>query len=231
MDDREIVDKLKGGDDDVYPIIVEKYQRLVLNCSYRFVRNRESAEDLTQEVFMEVFESIHSFRGESRLSTWIYRIAVTKSLNHLKSQKRKKRFAALVSLFGRRPPKDEPAVKRQRVGVEKEEAPDGSIMRDTKGGSPPNRAVEKPAPASIDEKLAKYTKRLGLTDDQAKKIRSVMLTAKQKDGELRMRAHPDPNEIQTEKERIRKEEDDGIMELLGEEQGNEFRRMTSKRRR
>jgi RNA polymerase sigma-70 factor, ECF subfamily len=99
MDDLEIVAKLKRGDDDVFPIIVEKYQKLVLNCSYKFLRNRESAEDLTQEVFLEVFQSLHSFRGNSRLSTWIYRIAVTKSLNHLKSLKRKKRFALLVSLF------------------------------------------------------------------------------------------------------------------------------------
>jgi RNA polymerase sigma-70 factor, ECF subfamily len=48
---------------------------------------------------VEVFESIQQFRGDARLSTWIYRIAVTRSLNHLKSLKRKKRFAVLVSLF------------------------------------------------------------------------------------------------------------------------------------
>jgi len=99
MDDLEIVEKLKSGDEDAFSIVVGKYQKLVLNCSYKFLRNRESAEDLTQEVFLEVFESIHSFRGDSRLSTWIYRIAVTKSLNHLKSMKRRKRIAVLVSLF------------------------------------------------------------------------------------------------------------------------------------
>jgi RNA polymerase sigma-70 factor, ECF subfamily len=100
MEDLEIINKLKSGDDETFRLVVEKYQKLVLNCSYRFLRNRESAEDLTQEVFLEVFESIHSFRADSRLSTWIYRIAVTKSLNHLKSLKRKKRFAVVISLFG-----------------------------------------------------------------------------------------------------------------------------------
>lgn len=99
MDDLEIVARFKSGDDDVFPIVVEKYQKLVLNCAFKFLRNRESAEDITQEVFLEVFESIHTFRGDSKLSTWIYRIAVTKSLNHLKSMRRKKRFAVLVSLF------------------------------------------------------------------------------------------------------------------------------------
>ena len=100
MEDLEIIKKLKSGNDEAFRIVVEKYQKLVLNCSYKFLRNRESAEDLTQEVFLEVFESINSFRADSKLSTWIYRIAVTKSLNHLKSMKRKKRFAMLLHLFG-----------------------------------------------------------------------------------------------------------------------------------
>lgn len=100
MEDTEIVGKLKCGDNEAFRHILERYQRLVLNCSYKFVRNREAAEDITQEVFLEVFRSIESFRADSKLSTWIYRIAVTKSLNHLKAQKRKKRFAIIVRLFG-----------------------------------------------------------------------------------------------------------------------------------
>jgi RNA polymerase sigma-70 factor, ECF subfamily len=101
MDDLDIIQKLKSGDDETFRLVVEKYQKLVLNCSYKFLRNKESAEDLTQEVFLEIFESIHAFKGNSRLSTWIYRIAVTKSLNRLKHLKRKKRYAMLVSLFDR----------------------------------------------------------------------------------------------------------------------------------
>jgi RNA polymerase sigma-70 factor (ECF subfamily) len=116
MDELEIIQKLKRGDDETFRLVVEKYQRLVLNCSYKFLRERESAEDLTQEVFMEVFESIYSFRGNAQLSTWIYRIAVTKSLNHLKHLKRKKRFALLVSLFD----KDE---TEERFSIPEEKSP------------------------------------------------------------------------------------------------------------
>ena len=94
-------------------MVVEKYQKFVLNCSFKFVRNRESAEDITQEVFLEVFESIHSFRGDSQLSTWIYRIAVAKSLNYLKSQKRKKRFANMVNIF------DDKNAELERLATEK----------------------------------------------------------------------------------------------------------------
>lgn len=99
MEDLELIEKLKSGDSETFRLVVEKYQKLVLNCAYKFLRNRESAEDITQEVFIEVFESIRSFKAQSQLSTWIYRIAVTKSLNHIKSLKRKKRFAMVVSLF------------------------------------------------------------------------------------------------------------------------------------
>lgn len=100
MEDLEIVHSLKAGDADAFRMVVDKYQKLVLNCAFKFLRNRESAEDLTQEVFLEVFESIHAFRGDSQLSTWIYRIAVTKSLNRLKHLQRKKRFGVVISLFG-----------------------------------------------------------------------------------------------------------------------------------
>jgi len=86
MEDLELIEKLKNGEAESFRLVVEKYQKLVLNCAYKFLRNRESAEDITQEVFIEVFESIRSFKEQSQLSTWIYRIAVTKSLNTAKSR-------------------------------------------------------------------------------------------------------------------------------------------------
>jgi RNA polymerase sigma factor, sigma-70 family len=100
MNDQEIIGRLQAGNEEAYKEIVEKYQRYVLNTCYRFVNSEETAEDLTQEVFIQIFFSIREFRGESKLSTWIYRIAVTKSLDHIKKSRRKKRFAVLKRLFG-----------------------------------------------------------------------------------------------------------------------------------
>jgi RNA polymerase sigma-70 factor, ECF subfamily len=100
MEEFELIQKLKDGDEEAFRFVLEKYQKMVLNCSYKFLRSKESAEDLTQEVFVEVFESIGKFRANSKLSTWIYRITITKSINQLKSLKRKKRSAVLTSLFG-----------------------------------------------------------------------------------------------------------------------------------
>lgn len=100
MTDTELINKLKDRDEEAYRAMLDLYQKMVLNCSYKFLRNRETSEDVTQEVFLQVFESVYAFRGDSKLSTWIYRITVTKCLNQIKKQKRKKRFARLVNLFG-----------------------------------------------------------------------------------------------------------------------------------
>jgi RNA polymerase sigma-70 factor (ECF subfamily) len=86
--------------------LVAEHQDMVVNTCYRFVFNREDAEDLAQEVFIEVHRSLDKFREESKLSTWIYRIAVTKSLDHLRKLKRKKRFSSLKRVIGIDDPAD-----------------------------------------------------------------------------------------------------------------------------
>ncbi|MBD3289489.1 sigma-70 family RNA polymerase sigma factor [candidate division KSB1 bacterium] len=80
--------------------IVQAHQEKVRNTCFRFVKNPEDADDVAQEVFIQVYESLSRFRSEAELSTWIYRIAVNKSLDFIRRKKRKKRFARLVSLFG-----------------------------------------------------------------------------------------------------------------------------------
>lgn len=80
--------------------IVDSHQEKVRNTCFRFVKNPEDADDVAQEVFIQVYESLSHFRAESELSTWIYRIAINKSLDFIRKKKRKKRFAQLTSLFG-----------------------------------------------------------------------------------------------------------------------------------
>lgn len=72
---------------------------MVFNTALSYVQNTEDAEEITQDVFVEVHQSIASFRGESSLKTWIYRITIHKSLDVLKYKQRKKRFAIITSLF------------------------------------------------------------------------------------------------------------------------------------
>lgn len=100
MNDEQLLQALRHQQPEVFRDLVDNYQRRVINICYRFVLNRTDAEDLAQEVFVEVYQSAGSFRGQSSLSTWIFRIAVSKSLDFLRRQGRAKRGGRLRALFG-----------------------------------------------------------------------------------------------------------------------------------
>ncbi|HKH61489.1 MAG TPA: RNA polymerase sigma factor [Flavitalea sp.] len=95
-----LIEQLKQGDEAAFKTIVETWQDMVYNTALGIVQNPEDAEDIAQEVFVQVYESIHSFKGEAKFSTWLYKITVTKTMDHLRRKKRKKRFAFVQSLFG-----------------------------------------------------------------------------------------------------------------------------------
>ncbi len=99
MGEQEIIAGIKQGDQKAFRTLVDQYQPKVLNICYRFVNDEDTAKDLTQDVFIEVYESIHSFRGESKLMTWLYRTAVNKSLNFVKRNRRMKLLDSLESVF------------------------------------------------------------------------------------------------------------------------------------
>jgi RNA polymerase sigma-70 factor (ECF subfamily) len=65
----------------------------------QYVQNQEDAQEITQDVFVAVHHAMSNFKGKSSVSTWIYRIAINKSLDFLKAKQRKKRFTFLSSLF------------------------------------------------------------------------------------------------------------------------------------
>ena len=100
MKDKELINELKTGNADAFKVLVEEYQNKIINICFGFVHNREDAEDISQEVFMEVYNSITHFRGDSKLSTWLYRISVNKSLDFIRKKNRKKRFAKFQNLLG-----------------------------------------------------------------------------------------------------------------------------------
>ena len=100
MEESHLISLIKKKDESAFKYLVETYSDRVYNTVLSFVQHAEDAEDIAQEVFIEVYQSIDKFKNESKLFTWIYRIAVSKSLDHLKSKKRKKRFAFVQSLFG-----------------------------------------------------------------------------------------------------------------------------------
>jgi RNA polymerase sigma factor (sigma-70 family) len=98
---------LKQGDETAFRGIVATYQDKVYNTCLGFLESSQEAEDAAQEVFIEVFRSVGNFRGDASLSTWIYRIAVTKSLQEIRRKRRQKRFAHFVPrIHGEEEPSD-----------------------------------------------------------------------------------------------------------------------------
>jgi RNA polymerase sigma factor (sigma-70 family) len=104
LNELDLIQQLRAGDEQAFKSLVTNYQDLVFNTALGIVQNSEDAEDVAQEVFIQVYRSIDQFKVDARLSTWIYRITTTKALDHIRSRKRKKRFAFITSLFG---PNDE----------------------------------------------------------------------------------------------------------------------------
>src|ERR1700742_1242955 len=94
-----LIEQLKQGDEAAFKTIVTTWQDMVYNTALGILQSAEDAEDVAQEVFLQVYESIGTFKGESKFSTWLYRITITKSMDHIRRKKRKKRFAKVQSLF------------------------------------------------------------------------------------------------------------------------------------
>nr|WP_262905210.1 sigma-70 family RNA polymerase sigma factor [Hymenobacter nitidus] len=80
--------------------MVERYQGPVYRTVLSLLRSPEEAEDVAQEVFVEVYQSIARFRGEAALSTWLYRLATSQALKQQRKARAKKRFAFLTTLLG-----------------------------------------------------------------------------------------------------------------------------------
>jgi RNA polymerase sigma factor (sigma-70 family) len=123
IEETELVELLKKKDRAAFKIIVDTWQDLVYNTAIGILQNVEDAEDVTQETFMQAYESVSSFKGESKFSTWLYRITVSKAMDHIRKKKRKKRFAFIQSLYGKndKPVIDPPDFFHPGVSMENKE--------------------------------------------------------------------------------------------------------------
>ncbi len=101
MDERLLIERLKQKDNSAFKEVVDTWQEMVFNTVLNIIQNFEDAEDVAQDVFIQVHESIDNFKGESKLSTWLYRISISKAMDYLRRKKTKKRFAFVHSLFGK----------------------------------------------------------------------------------------------------------------------------------
>ncbi|WP_375240338.1 RNA polymerase sigma factor [Polaribacter sp.] len=100
MTEEKLIAALKSGNQKVFSQVIDDYQQKVFGTCISFIPNKEDAEDVAQEVFLEVFKSIAKFKGDSKLSTWIFKIATNKCLEFIRKKNAKKRFAFMQTILG-----------------------------------------------------------------------------------------------------------------------------------
>ena len=96
--DFKLVERYLAGDMTAFDELMLRYERQIYRVCYRFVENRDDARDLAQEVFIKAFEHLPTFRRQSSLKTWLYRIAMNHCINHVK--KNSKEFVEVTEEIG-----------------------------------------------------------------------------------------------------------------------------------
>ena len=87
--DKQLVKRVQKGDKGAFDLLVLKYQHKIVNLVMRYVRDSETALDITQDAFIKAYRALPRFRGDSAFYTWLYRIAVNTAKNHLAAQRRR----------------------------------------------------------------------------------------------------------------------------------------------
>ncbi|MFT5257658.1 MAG: RNA polymerase sigma factor (sigma-70 family) [Arenicella sp.] len=106
LSEQNFIKELQKGNQSAFGQLLDTYQQKVFGTCISFIPNKEDAEDVSQEVFIVVFKSIHQFKENSKLSTWIYKIATNKCLEFIRKKNAKKRFSFMQTLLGNEIPLD-----------------------------------------------------------------------------------------------------------------------------
>lgn len=96
MNETEIINQLRHGSEPAFRWLVETYRNRVFHTVLNILQDTDDAEDVAQETFIQVFESVGKFKEESSLSTWIYRIAVRKALDKIRKRNTRRRLQSLL---------------------------------------------------------------------------------------------------------------------------------------
>lgn len=88
--EKQLISEIRRGNTRAFSDLVDSYKDLVFTLSVRMLGNREEAEEVSQDVFIKIFKSLQNFKGDSKLSTWVYRIAYNTCLDRIRKIKKKR---------------------------------------------------------------------------------------------------------------------------------------------
>ena len=86
--DQHYINLILNGDASAFSILVDRYKDLVFSLTIKMLKNREEAEEVSQDTFIKAYKSLPKFKGDSKFSTWIYKIAYNSCLDRLKKNKK-----------------------------------------------------------------------------------------------------------------------------------------------
>lgn len=86
--DQIIINQIINGDTNAFAILVERYKDLVFTLALRMLKNKEEAEEVSQDTFIKTYKALHKFKGDSKFSTWIYKVTYNTCLDRLKKNKK-----------------------------------------------------------------------------------------------------------------------------------------------
>lgn len=86
--DQYYINQIIEGETNAFSILVNRYKDLVFTLALRMLKNREEAEEVSQDTFIKTYKSLHKFKGDSKFSTWIYKVAYNTCLDRLKMNKK-----------------------------------------------------------------------------------------------------------------------------------------------
>lgn len=92
-----IINKIIGGDTQAFAMVVDRYKDLVFTLAIRMLKNREEAEEVSQDTFIKVYKALPKFKGDSKLSTWVYKVAYNTCLDSIKKNNRRQSEVAIDS--------------------------------------------------------------------------------------------------------------------------------------
>jgi len=171
------IEKLIKGDTAAYNTLLNDYQQKVFATCISFIPNKEDAEDVAQEVFLEVFKSVKKFKRNSKLSTWIYKITTNKCLEFIRKKKAKKRFAYMQTILGNEVPLDKTTyfTEINHPGVLLENKEKTAIIYKAIDSLPKNQKIVFTL-AKIDGKS--YQEIVEITGKSLSSVESIMFRAK-----------------------------------------------------
>jgi RNA polymerase sigma factor (sigma-70 family) len=88
INEHHYINQILDGNTNAFSVLVDQYKDLVFTLAYKMMKNKEEAEEVSQDTFIKVFNSLAKFRGDSKFSTWIYKITYNTSLDRLKKRKK-----------------------------------------------------------------------------------------------------------------------------------------------